>query len=248
MRVLSIVHADDAGPGSFADVVRERGHEHVEWRIDSEPPPDRPFDAVLVFGGVMNTHEEEDHPWLVPENEVIRRTVEQGVPLLGVCLGGQLLAKALGAPVLPAREPEIGWHEVVRTDESAHDPVVGALPERFSAFQWHSYEFALPENAVPLAANPVCLQAYRAGERAWGVQFHPEVTRKILQEWIDEARASGYELDFDALEQACDAGIARWRELGRTLCESFLAVAEKASPARPLVPGPLVVPDARQAG
>jgi GMP synthase-like glutamine amidotransferase len=226
MRVVSIVHQDNSTAGTYADVVRERGHVHVEWRIDVDPAPPEPIDALIVFGGTMDTHEEESYAWLKDEDEVIRRWLAAGVPVFGVCLGGQLLAKALDAPVSLAPMPEIGWHEVTRTPAGADDPIFAALPERFSTLQWHYYQFALPERAVPLLRNSVCLQGYRFGEAAWGVQFHPEVTRAILQEWIDYSRANGPDLDYAAFERESDLRAEEWTRLGRTMCERFLRVAE----------------------
>lgn len=227
MRVLSIVHEDGGGPGLFGKTVADLGFEHVEWRVDLEPrlPVDR-VDAVMVFGGTMNTHEEDDYPWLRDEDAAIRRLVAEGVPVLGVCLGGQLLAKALDAKVSPAPEPEIGWHEVIQTPEARVDPVFEHLPERFASLQWHHYQFDLPRGAVPLARSRVCLQAYRFGETAWGVQFHPEVSRETLQDWIEYSKAAGSELDFDRFEEDSDRHIAEWVRIGRAISEGFLRVAK----------------------
>ena len=97
---------------------------------------------------------------------------------MGVCLGGQLLAKALGGHVRRLPSPEIGWADVDLTPEAKDDPVFGGLPERFTSYQWHLYHFELPEGAVPLARNERCLQAFRAGRAAWGIQFHAEITHE----------------------------------------------------------------------
>jgi GMP synthase-like glutamine amidotransferase len=227
VRVLSIVHEDGSGAGLFADVVRELDHEYAEWRIDRDPePPAGPVDAALVFGGTMNAHEEEDHAWLRREDDELRRMVAGGTPVLGVCLGGQLLAKALDARVVRSAVPEIGWQEVVLRPEAAGDPVVGALPDGFLSFQWHHYRFELPDGAVPLASSPVCLQAFRFGDHVWGVQFHPEVTREILQHWIDSSESQeGLDLDYRALERECDLWIGEWNRIGRAIVSSFLGVA-----------------------
>ena len=228
MRVLSIIHENGDSPGLFGRAVREQGHDHVEWRISHDPdPPDGPFDAAMVFGGTMDTHEEESFPWLRRENAEIRRLIGDGTPLLGVCLGGQLLAKALDARVERAPAPEIGWEEVRRTAESRDDPVIGSLPERFISFQWHHYRFELPDGAVPLAVNPVCLQAFRFADHVWGVQFHPEVSRDILQEWFDvsEHREPIPRLDYRALERAHDLHIGEWVRIGAAIVSGFLGVA-----------------------
>ena len=155
-----------------------------------------------------------------------RAHVDDGVPVLGVCLGGQLLAKALGAQVSRVPAPEVGWYELERLPEASGDPIFGTLPDRFPSLQWHNYHFVLPAGAVPLARSSACLQGYRFGEAAWGMQFHPEVTRSIVQLWIDLSRAAGTELDYDTFERDSDLYAEGWERLGRGICERFLAVAE----------------------
>src|SRR5438445_141019 len=120
--------------------VAEEGHELEEWSMVSEQGPPRPldeYDAVLVFGGHMNVDQEREHPWLTEEDELIRGLVERRVPLFGVCLGGQLLAKAAGAPVGPLTEAERGFVRVTLSNEAATDPVFGALPHEFDVFEAH---------------------------------------------------------------------------------------------------------------
>jgi GMP synthase-like glutamine amidotransferase len=227
MRILSIVHEGSPSTALYGDVVVEQGNEHRVWQIDREAePPDGPFDGVMIFGGTMDTHEEESFPWLRREDEELRRFVAAGTPLLGVCLGGQLLAKALGAQVERSPVPEIGWQEVVRHSAAADDPLFGELPEEFLSLQWHHYRFRLPDGAVPLASSPVCLQAFRFGDHVWGFQFHPEVTRETLQQWFDESeRVAPDLLDYRTLERECDLNIAEWNRIGRELVSRFLAVA-----------------------
>jgi GMP synthase (glutamine-hydrolysing) len=231
MRVLAIVHQPDAGPGVFADAVAASGHELVEWSPPEAPPPELGgHGATIVLGGAMNVDEEGDNPWLRDEKRVLRELLEAGAPMLGVCLGAQLLADAAGGAAGRASRPEIGWHEVELTAEAAADPVLGALPGRFEAFQWHSFEATPPPGARSLARSPVCLQAYRVGERAWGIQFHAEVSDRIVEAWLAD-----YHKDRDAVRIGIDprellaetrGKIARWNELGRALCARFLAAAE----------------------
>jgi GMP synthase (glutamine-hydrolysing) len=230
MRALAIVHQRDAGPGVFADAIHARGAELDTWlRTESDCPPRDPhgYDAVLVFGGAMHADHERRHPWLRAEKTLLADLLERGVPLLGVCLGAQLVAEAAGAPARRAARPEIGWHEVDVTGEGMADPLLGALAPRFEAFQWHSYEFPLPPGAVPLARSAVCLQAYRAGDSAWGIQFHAEVTREDAQAWIDDYRSDAdaihIGLDPEALRRRTRDAIEDWNAVGRALCERFLA-------------------------
>jgi GMP synthase-like glutamine amidotransferase len=232
MRILAIVHVDDTGPGVFADVARERGHELVYWPIAQDRhPPGAPesFDAVWVFGGGMHPDQDEDHPWLAVEEVALRRVLERGVPTLGVCLGGQLMARALDAPVERAPEPEIGWLPVTLLPAAADDPLFHDLPERFLACQWHSYRFRVPEGATLLAESAIAPQAYRVGRSAWGMQFHAEVSRESLAYWIahydsdPDAVAAGF--DQERMRAELEENIDRWNELGRTLAARFLDVA-----------------------
>ena len=230
MRALAIVHQTDAGPGVFAEAIRERGVELDEWMLSERgtaPPLEvADYDAVLTFGGAMNADQEDRHPWLRFEKDFLAAMLDDGMPLLAVCLGCQLLAEAAGGAALRARQPEIGWKEVEITDEGARDPVIGPLAPSFTAFQWHSYEALPPAGAVILARSPVCAQAYRIGERAWGIQFHAEVTAEDAGRWIDDYRsdedAVRIELDPEALCAETQGKIAAWNRLGRELCGRFL--------------------------
>jgi len=133
VRVLAVIHGDQVRSGVFGDVVRERGHELEEWSLAWGTPLDRPLDsfgAVLIFGGSMHADQDQRHPWLRRENLFIQSLLDRRTPLLGVCLGAQLIAKAAHATVGPSSEPEIGWVEVELTEEAADDPVFGASDVR----------------------------------------------------------------------------------------------------------------------
>ena len=168
----------------------------------------------------MHPDEEERHGWLRPELRYLERRLELGTPLLGVCLGSQLIARAAGARVFRAAEPEVGWLPVEVSEAGAADPVTSELPSRFDAFQWHHYTHDLPDGAVELARSPVCLQAYRLGA-AWGVQFHPEVRAQQVAAWLAEDPDDV--ADAAALRAESRARIADWNDLGRRLCSAFLA-------------------------
>jgi GMP synthase-like glutamine amidotransferase len=229
VRALAIVHQPDAGPGVFAEAFAKRGDQLDSWEIaqGADPPADpRSYDAVLSFGGAMNAHQEEEYPWLRFEKDLLAELLAGGMPLLGVCLGAQLLAEAAGATPRRASRPEIGWHEVEVTPEGAEDPLLAPLAPRFSAFQWHSYEAPLPPAATALARSPVCLQAYRIGDSAWGIQFHAEVSAPDAEHWFDDYRsdpdAVRIGIDPEALRAQTRAAIRDWNRLGRELCERFI--------------------------
>jgi GMP synthase (glutamine-hydrolysing) len=166
----------------------------------------------------MHVDQDDQHPWLRDEDELMKELLAERVPVFGVCLGSQLIAKAAGANVGPAPREEIGWHEVETSPDAADDPLFTGLPERFQAFQWHSYTFDLPPGAVLLASNPVCLQAYRLGDSAWGIQFHAEVTQQIVEGWA-ASDGTGRRFDFSPMES--------WNRIGRTLAGRFLDVAAR---------------------
>jgi GMP synthase (glutamine-hydrolysing) len=229
MRALAIVHQRDAGPGVFAEALEARGVELEQWLVaeSSEPHSDpRAYEAVITFGGAMHADQEGEHPWLADEKALLRELLDGGTPLLGVCLGSQLLAEAAGGAARRARRPEIGWVEVEVTPDGAGDPLLAPLAPRFEAFEWHSYEFDLPPRAVPLARSEVCLQAYRVGEVAWGIQFHAEVDANDAEHWLDDYRtdedAVRIAIDPDALRAETRAKIGAWNRLGRELCGRFL--------------------------
>jgi GMP synthase (glutamine-hydrolysing) len=233
VRVLGLIHGEAVRAGVFFDAVEQRGHELEEWSLAWDRPLPRPLDdygAVIIFGGAMHADQDDRHPWLRDENMFIHRLFDLGTPVLGVCLGAQLLAKAAHAPVFPSSEPEIGWHGVELADTASGDPVLGALPERFEAFQWHFYTHGLPAGADELARSPVCTQAFRLGERVWGVQFHPEVTFAQVEQWVSEEPWAVE--DPERLVAETRERIAWWNDLGRGLCGAFVEVAERvAAPA-----------------
>jgi GMP synthase-like glutamine amidotransferase len=228
VNVLSIVHPGDAGAELFASLVAELGHRYDEWSFAAGTQPPRPlgeYDAVLVFGGSMHVDQEDRHPWLRDESDWLGTLLDGSTPTLGVCLGSQLLARAAGAWVGPLPVPEIGWAEVELTDAAAADPVLSVLPVRFQALQWHYYAHDLPEGGVALAHSAASLQAFRLGDRCWGVQFHPEVTESQLERWFENK--SDLPPDPERLRTETHERIGGWNELGRHLCRSFLAAAER---------------------
>jgi GMP synthase (glutamine-hydrolysing) len=233
MRVLSMTHGPLVGAEVFGDAIIAEGHELEEWSlVDADAPPRSidAYEAVLVFGGDQNVGQEERHPWLWREYDVLRELVERRVPLFGVCLGAQTLARAMGARVGPSPEPERGFFPVELTDAARDDPVFGMLPERFDAFQGHSYAFDVPPGAVELARSRVCSQAFRVGECAWGVQFHPEVRVAQVEEWFAEEGIVGP--GPERVLREVRERFGRWNAFGADLCRSFLAAAARPVPVR----------------
>jgi GMP synthase (glutamine-hydrolysing) len=223
VRVLSVTHGPSVPGGVFDDVVREAGHELERWVVPlrGAPQPARSYDAIMVFGGSMHPDQDALHPWLEREEEFLRDVLAEEIPVLGVCLGAQMLARSAGARVRPAPAPEIGWFDVELTPAGRDDPVLGALPARTETFQWHSYTFDVPRDGTELARSALCTQAFRAGPRAWGIQFHAEVTLEMLERWIREEPAE-LPIEPEEFRRESEHRIAEWNDHGRRLCAAFL--------------------------
>ena len=221
MRILAVIHSNDAGPELFEEVIEDEGHELVVWDIRTHGAPPREVDAAIVFGGDQNVGEEVQHPWLHEEYDALRGWVADGTPVLGVCLGAQTLAHAFGGQVQRADETLAGFYETELTEEGLADPVLGVLPQRFEAFNANGYTFSVPPGATQLARGPVP-QAFRLGEHAWAVQFHPEIRRDHVLKWFEDDSTPRTP---DEIAAELDEKLPKWQELGARVCRAFLAVA-----------------------
>ena len=197
MKILVLQHAATEHPGAFRRFLAEDGHEWVPVELDAgeQPPALDGFGALWVMGGPMDVWQEEAHPWLAGEKALIRDAVEErGMPFLGLCLGHQLLACALGGDCGKAAVPEIGVLPVQLTEMGADSIFLDDLPEMFHCLQWHGAEVTrLPEGAKVLATSPDCaVQAMSWGPRALSTQFHLEVEADTVANWaaIAEYRAA----------------------------------------------------------
>lgn len=239
MKVLAIIHHPVAGAGVLPDVVAVRGHELEFWTPSEQemPRPLEDYGAVLAFGGGMQPDEDDLHPWLLTALEALRACLAGGIPTLGICLGGQLLARAAGGRVGPARQPETGWSAVELTDDAADDQLFQGLPPRLEVYQWHSYEFGLPPDAVLLGRSDISPQCFRVGDCAWGLQWHPEVLGDSIMYWAEHHRPAAdgvpIEVDLEALTAEVATRVGKTNEDGRRLFGRFLTVAEQRA-ARPL--------------
>jgi GMP synthase (glutamine-hydrolysing) len=236
MRALVLQHIACEPPGAYEDVLRERDWqlERVELDEGDELPDWQTFGAIIAMGGPMSVNDEQELPWLRSEKQLIASAVEAGLPFFGACLGVQLLASALGAPVFPGPAPEIGLLPVQLTDAARRDPVFAGLPKELLTFQWHGDTFDLPPGATLLAGSAAYAnQAFRVGTCAYGVQFHLEVSPEMAHEWADVPE---YAASLESVLGAGSAGrvidelAARADELalhGRSLFSRWLELAER---------------------
>ncbi len=188
-KMLAFRHVPHEHLGMLARIAEGEGLvcEYVDWFANPDQQPEWTEAAALVFlGGPMNVDEVERFPFLAREQEIIRQAVRRKIPILGICLGAQLLARALGARVFPAGVKEIGWHPVEVTPAAASDPLFKHFRPVETVFHWHGDTFDLPEGATFLArSDRVMNQAFRYLDYVWGIQFHIEVTTKMVTEWLE---------------------------------------------------------------
>jgi GMP synthase-like glutamine amidotransferase len=187
LMILFIKHIRIEGPETLGDFFRRKGYAiRTIEREDNAPLPDNidNVDAVVSLGGPMNVYEEDKYPCLKEEDAFIKRVVAGRIPFLGVCLGGQLLAKACGARVVRSPKEEIGFLPIHLTKDGKGDPLFKGLEEEVGVFQWHGDMFEIPKEGQLLASSEGCpSQAFRAGHCAYGLQFHVEITDKSIREW-----------------------------------------------------------------
>lgn len=188
MRAHILQHVPFEGPGCISNWLQARDAVVTTTRLFEYPqlPPLEEIDLLVALGGPISVNDEDEFPWLRPEKRFVREAIDSGMPVLGICLGAQLMASALGAAVYPGTEKEIGWFPVYGVD---HDVSAFRFPAGFDAFHWHGETFELPRGAIHLAESEVCAhQAFQVGRRAIGLQFHLETTPESAESLIANCR------------------------------------------------------------
>lgn len=231
-RLLVFQHVAAEPLGSLDPLIRRRGHRirfvNFEREPEATPSVDR-YRGLVVLGGPMNVEDQARRPHLRTELKAIERALHQGKPVLGICLGAQLLAHVLGAPVGRHRQPEIGWYDLELTAAGRADPVLAPLGAGAPVFQWHGQSYALPAGAVQLARTAGCeQQAFRWGDRAYGFQFHLEVDEALIGRWLaapahaDELCSPGLPDDADGIRRRSPELAPAMQRLAEPVFEAFL--------------------------
>lgn len=202
MRFLTLQHLPIEPPALFADLLREAGHTLVVCHTQEQSVPTSldDYDGLIVMGGPQSANDEHlEH--IVAELALLKKAIAEDFPVLGICLGAQLLSRAAGGYVTRSPIRELGWFPVFPTPASAKDPLFSALPNTgLCVFQWHGETFSIPENASLLAHHPnVPSQAYRLGNYQYGLQFHLEVDAPKIESWIKVDDNARHQLGADGI-------------------------------------------------
>ncbi len=185
MRAVCLKHVSFEGPGAFATTLTDRGVSLERYLVPKDGLPKDAGDLLIVMGGPMSVNDPDE--WIAEETNFIRSTLVASKPVIGVCLGSQFMAKALGSTIRPGKALEIGMTPVTLTSEDKQDPVFKTLPDSFDVFEWHGEVFDLPKDCVPLAGSAIApLQAFRYGDRAYGLLFHLEIEQAGIDSLCQE--------------------------------------------------------------
>jgi GMP synthase-like glutamine amidotransferase len=184
-KITCFQHIDCEGPGTLLNTLQSKNIQvEILKTYKGDAVPDSLGDGLVVLGGPMGVYEEKKYPWMTAELNAIRASLEHGRPVLGICLGSQMIAHAAGAQVYRGAIPEVGWYPIQLTPEGRLNSLLQGIPQEFNAFHWHGDTFTLPPNAVRLAGSHYYPhQIYRIGQNAFGFQCHLEVTEEMVKSW-----------------------------------------------------------------
>jgi len=234
--VLVFRHDPDESLGILEASLRRQGLVFHYVDLFAEPPrrfhPEQ-LSGLIVLGGLMSANDSDAFAFLIAETEWIRAAISAGLPTLGICLGAQLIAKSLGARVYPASSVEIGWYELLLAEACASDPLFRDIPSPIPVFHWHGETFDLPEGAVCLASSRNCpQQAFRYEDLVYGLQFHAEVTDRIVEHWLSEPRgleilARLRHVDADEIRSRLASDLDAVQAVGTRLFDRFASLCAR---------------------
>ncbi len=221
MSVLILKNVPGEGPGTIADFLRDRG---ISYRIVEMSQEDLPSaetdDTLVILGGYMSVNESDRYPYITKEVELVKEFTGKGKKVFGICLGAQIMAKALGARVYAGTEKEIGWYDIELLEDGLKDPLIarlaahpggGEIREKFKVFHWHGETFDIPAGAERIAGSSLYPnQAFRYGKDAYAFQFHIEVKKETIFEWLKNEP-----VDMEKVRQETDANYEEY--YGRAL-------------------------------
>jgi GMP synthase-like glutamine amidotransferase len=218
--ILAIKHIDIEGPGFIQEYLDASNDLRILdlSRGDSLPGNLSGIEGIISLGGPMNAYEEDKYPFLKDEDRLLKKAVNEQVPVLGICLGAQLLAKACGARVMRAEEKEIGFYGINITEEGKSDLLFSGLPSQLKVFQWHEDTFEIPSGASLLARGASCRnQAFRIGKNVYGLQFHLEATLDMIESWVARYKGSADMLKAEKIK----GFFSQSKKQAKVLCANF---------------------------
>jgi GMP synthase-like glutamine amidotransferase len=221
VKTLIIMHVPWEGPGTLGSFLMSRNAEPTTVELfDNDALPRDPsgFDLIVSMGGPMNVYEDEKHPFLASETLFLKEAMKRGIPMIGICLGAQIIARAAGAAVSKSPNKEVGWGKVSLTEAGRDDALFRGMPQTLDVLQWHEDMFHVPEGGTLLASSEACPNQAFLLRKTLALQFHVEATRPMLEEWFAGSEQLPEILErYDLMESDLDSR-------ARTLYENFLAI------------------------
>ncbi len=224
--ILVIKQVNIEGLGVFSFLLRKRKIKlNIVSMEDNQALPSMDkYKGVIVLGGPMNVYQEKKYPFLKEEEDYLKEALQRQIPILGICLGAQLLAKVSGAKVKKAKQEEIGWYEVDLLKNATEDLLFAGLEKELIVFQWHQDSFDLPKKSVHLATGKDCKnQAFRVGQNSWGLQFHPEMNKQQIVSWFNHYQSN---LNKEAILEQYFRYQDRYLDQSRSFCNNFIKIVD----------------------
>lgn len=225
--ILFLQQVNIEGPGLLGIFLKKQKAKLkiVSMENNQGLPPLSEYRGIIVLGGPMNVYEVEKYPFLLKEEAYLKQALKRKIPVIGICLGAQLLAKASGAEVKKAEKEEIGWYNIGLESEAEDDSLFKGLDKELRVFQWHQDTFELPEGGVLLARGESCKnQAFRIGNSAWGLQFHPEMNKSQITAWLEcyKSKAEKEKIIYSYFYSQ-----DKYLEQAEKICNNFLNIVDK---------------------